>query len=104
MKLDAMTTLPSETMLAQGTDHVETAIGDQVMMMHIENGKYYALEGTARRIWELLEEPRTLDDVVAELVGEYEIDSRACRADVSVFVRDLMENGLVVEHADEGGT
>ena len=99
-----MTTLNSDTTLAQGTDHVETAVGDQIMMMHIENGKYYALEGTARRIWELLEQPKTLNDVVSDLVGEYEIDSEECRADVSVFVRDLMENGLVVEQTGEAGS
>ena len=94
-------TVTPETMLAQGSEHVETLVGDQVMMMHIQQGKYFALDGTARRIWEMLKMPTTVDGLVEQLVGEYDIDTEACRADISGFVSELMENGLIVEQKGE---
>ena len=96
-------TLTPDTVLAQGTDHVETVVGDQVMMMSIAQGKYYALEGPARRIWELLKQPSTLESVVQRLVEEYEIAREDCLKDTKGFVTDLMQNGLIVEQPGETG-
>ena len=95
-----MTELTPATLIARGSDHVETTVADQTMMMSIAKGKYYALEGTARRIWEHLEQPKTLQALVDGLVAEYGIAPDQCMAEVRVFVADLMENGLAVVEAD----
>ena len=87
----------AETIIMRGSEHVEAEMGGQTVMMSIARGKYYALEGTAQRIWELVSEPISVAEVVDRLVEEYDVDRDRCAAEVTTFVGELMENGLVVE-------
>jgi len=93
-----MAQIGPETLIARGTEHVETQMGGQTVMMSIPRGKYFALGGTAQRIWECLAEPLTVRQIVDRLAAEYDIDAAECEAEVIAFVRELAENGLAVEH------
>lgn len=95
-----MAELTPDTVVARGAEHVETRVGDQTMMMSIARGKYYALEATAQRIWELIETPRSLGEIADRLAQEYKVDSERCAAEVERFVARLMENGLAVRAGD----
>lgn len=86
-----------ETVIARGADHVEAQMGGQTVMMSIRRGKYFALEGTAQRIWELMAEPVTVGEIVERLVEEYDVERTQCAAEVLAFVEQLCENGLTVE-------
>jgi hypothetical protein len=91
-----MTTLSMQSVVTRGADHVETEIGGQVFMMRIAEGKYYALDSTARRIWQLLVQPVCLDDVAKTLIDEYEVEPAQCRREVLALAEGLLLNGLIV--------
>ncbi|GGG76500.1 lasso peptide biosynthesis PqqD family chaperone [Paenibacillus radicis (ex Gao et al. 2016)] len=74
--------------------------GDKVMMS-VSTGKYYNLGQTGGRIWELLSEPSTLEGLVDELCTEYEIDREACERQVTAFLAQLTEQGLIQIRSDE---
>lgn len=95
-----MAELTRQTVIGRGTDHVETVVGDQTMMMSIRQGKYYALESTAQRIWQMIETPAAIGDVVDRLLAEYDVAPADCDADVKKFAAELLEQGLVVEISD----
>lgn len=54
------------------------------------------LEGTSAAIWRLLEEPRTIGDMVGELAQVYDAPRAAIQAGVESFVADLAARGLAV--------
>ncbi|MEM0943192.1 MAG: PqqD family peptide modification chaperone [Pseudomonadota bacterium] len=81
----------------RGTTHVETSLGDKVVMMSLEQGKYFALEGTGRRIWDLLCQPQTEDDLVSALAAEYDVAPETCRADLRPFLTHMLKSGLIEE-------
>lgn len=90
-------TIGLDTVIMRGSEHVEAEMAGQTVMMSISQGKYYALEGTARRIWELLAEPASVGEIVERLMAEYEVDREQCTREVTGFVRELIENGLLEE-------
>ena len=92
-----MTKIGPDTVIARGTKHVETRMGDETVMMSIEQGKYFAVGSTAQRIWECLAQPTTITAIVDRLIDEYEIERTQCMSEVTVFVAHLMDNGLTVE-------
>ena len=47
------------------------------------------------RIWELIEQPRSVDELCAELVREFEVADDVCRADVDALLNDLAAQGAV---------
>ncbi|MEM9060252.1 MAG: PqqD family peptide modification chaperone [Pseudomonadota bacterium] len=93
-----MPELTLQSMVGRGSEHVETRVGSQTMMMSVEQGKYFSVDASANRIWELLEQPMTIQGIIDRLLLEYEVDPAACQTQVLSFVRELHDNGLVVEH------
>ena len=59
----------------------------------------FVLNPLADFIWERLDGKRTLEDIVAEIVQEFDVTARQARADADDFVGQLLRNGLVEEVA-----
>ncbi len=86
-----------ETVVARGSEHVETRMAGQTVMMSIPRGKYFAIAGTGQRVWDCLAEPASIGQIVDRLVREYEVERDRCEADVIAFVTELMASGLTEE-------
>ena len=68
--------------------------GEKVML-NIENGKYFGLDTIGSRIWELIEKPHIIREVVAELLREYDVEEEICQNEVLTFLDKLYAQGLV---------
>ena len=66
-------------------------------MVDIEKGSYFSLNPVATRIWELLEQPLTLDSLRDQLLTEYDVSAEECRADVGEHLTQMQTLGLVRE-------
>ena len=67
----------------------------EVGMMHVENGKYYGMDPVGSRVWELIEKPRTVREVVSLLLKEYDVDENTCQEHVLDFINDLIKEDLI---------
>ncbi|MCM3131523.1 lasso peptide biosynthesis PqqD family chaperone [Paenibacillus polysaccharolyticus] len=73
---------------------VSDMAGEKVMMS-IASGKYYNLGSTGGRIWELIAEERTLEELIETLAMEYDIGPDECREQVISFLEHLSREGLI---------
>lgn len=80
-------------------DLLTAAVGNDLIMMSLDTGQYHSLIGVGPRIWELLAEPTTEDAIVSQLQASYDVPPDACAREVSTFLADLRERGLVVDAA-----
>lgn len=71
------------------------AVGEELLMMSIEKGSYFSLNSVGARIWELLENPTSIEELVATLTGEYDVPADVCRTEVERFLSDLRERGML---------
>lgn len=93
-----MIDLYMHTVVARGAEHVETRLGDQTLMMSVEQGMYFSVDATANRIWDLIEHPTPISSVVSALTTEYDVGPEECEQQVKAFIGQLIVNGLAVEH------
>lgn len=70
---------------------------DELVMMDIDKGKYFALNPVATRIWDLLEKPLTIDELCSILMDEYEVSESQCRQDVQEVLEEMVRLGVVIE-------
>jgi hypothetical protein len=75
---------------------VHKKVADEVMLLDFERGVYYGLDPVGSRIWELLAEGKTVDEVVDTMSAEYDAGESTLRTDVANLIADLEKNGLVV--------
>ena len=60
-------------------------------MMNIENGSYASMNDTGKSIWGLIEEPKTVDEVLTALIVEYDIDRQTAETEVISFIKKLVK-------------
>jgi len=56
----------------------------------------YTLNATGCRLWDLLEQARTEDELADALAGKYRIAREEARRDVATFLGEMLRMGLVV--------
>jgi hypothetical protein len=69
---------------------------DELVMMDIEKGKYFALNPVATRIWDLHQNPLTIDELCSLLMEEYEVSDSQCREEVQEVVEEMVRLGVVI--------
>jgi len=77
-------------------------IEGEVVIVNLENGSYYSLDGAGATIWERLSEGATLDALADELSAQYGEPRETVAKDVAAFVRQLGVEKLVVAGAANG--
>jgi hypothetical protein len=66
-------------------------IGGQVL----DTNGLITLNVTGRCLWELLAVDRSVEDLAAGLIEEFEVDTQRARADVQVFLEEITRIGLL---------
>jgi hypothetical protein len=74
-------------------------MGEEVILLHLENGLYFGLGNVGTRIWKLLQEPIKVREIEAVLLKEYDVEPERCQGEVMNLVTDLLGQGLVEVHA-----
>jgi hypothetical protein len=85
----------SESKLSRVENLLSTELDQETVLMSIDAGAYYGLEGPARCIWEILETPLTFSALVDRLVQEYRVSRETCAADVEKFLGEMEREGLL---------
>ena len=87
MDLETKPTIPPQVM--------SRVVGDDTVLLDLESGMYFGVDGVAKRIWESISEGRNLGETAEVIASEYEVDEAQAQADVLKFVTDLAERGLL---------
>ena len=84
-----------EDKLSRVQNLLSTELDQETVLMSIDAGAYYGLEGPARSIWEILETPLTFSALVDRLVEEYQVSPETCAADLEGFLSEMVQEGLL---------
>ena len=75
---------------------IDGSLDDSLVMMHIEKGKYFGLNPVGKRIWEILEQPKSFEEITDTLQAEFEVSIEQCKTDVQEFL-DKMEKAEIIK-------
>ena len=76
-------------------DLLEADVGGEIVALHIEKGQCYGMNAVASRVWALLAEPTSPEQICARLSEEYNVDADTCRTDVAALLAELRSEGLI---------
>jgi hypothetical protein len=84
-----------EDRLTRTEDMLSTELDRETVLMSIDAGAYYGLEGVARSVWESLATPITFAALVDRMAAEYEVARDVCAADMERFLAEMEREGLL---------
>lgn len=81
-------------------DQVSSDLSGEAVVLNLKSGKYYGLNAVGARIWNLIQEPRTLNDIRNVIMEEYEVEPERCEREILNLLQELAAEGLI-EVGDE---
>lgn len=82
-------------MICRNESILFSELEDKLLMMSIDNGEYYSLDSIAARIWELIETPKSIEQLCSILVKEYDVRPDTCEQDVVEFIEKMQSLGII---------
>jgi len=87
---------PDDTELpAPSADVVSRRLGDEVVLVHLQTNRIFALNPTGARFWQLLVEGKGRGEIEATLQREYEVPAEQVAAEIDALVSELRRERIV---------
>ncbi len=66
-----------------------TDLDGEKVMIDFSSGKYFLLKGAANEIWDYIQSPIVVSDILHKLMGVYDVEEDTCRDSVFSFLNQL---------------
>ena len=77
-------------------NQTSTEVGGERVILDLERGVYYGLNAVGARIWELMESPVIVEQIIDTLLDEYgDVSRTQCRDDVLTLLEELEAQKLI---------
>ena len=83
------------TIVARDEAVIFTEIDDVIIMMDVDEGRYYELDEVGARIWAVIESGASVAAICDALREEYEVAADVCQRDVLDFVTEAQHRGVI---------
>lgn len=67
----------------------------EIIIMNLASGVYFSVDGVGTRIWIMLSKGVATDEIIRELILEFDVEESQLRTDLDSMVRDLASQGLI---------
>jgi coenzyme PQQ synthesis protein D (PqqD) len=74
---------------------VSRDLGGEAVVLQLTSGRYYALDPVGARIWNLLQQPISVQQLLDTILAEYEVDPAQCQSDILALLKDLAAERLI---------
>lgn len=91
-------TYSRDTTVRPVEDQISTEIEDELVVLQLDTGKYFGIDGVGPRVWELLQEPLTVGELEDRLIDEYDVSRERLQQDIDSLLAELDDAELIERH------
>ncbi len=74
---------------------ISTYLDNDICIFDSDNCKYLNFNSTATSIWDLIEKPKKIEEIVTQLTKIYDIKQEQCLIEVESFLNNGIKDGLI---------
>ena len=83
------------SIVQRASDVIAAESGHDLVMVSVTKGLYYGISDVARGIWEAIEHPKKISDLIDDLTASYRIDRETCARETISFLESLRSEELL---------
>jgi hypothetical protein len=68
---------------------ITSLVGDEMVLMNIETGKYFGINSVGVALWNLLEQRKSFHQLIEEILIEFEVAEDQAKSEVMEFLTRL---------------
>lgn len=87
--------MDNDAVVTRNDEMMSAPVDREIVFLNQSTDSYVALDEVGRRIWDLLERPRRLGDLIEQLCHEFDGPRDEIRSDVVGFLTELGREGIV---------
>ncbi len=76
-------------------DQVSCTFQEEAVVLHLGKGVYYGLNPVGATVWNAIQQPKTIEQLVSIVTREYKVHAAECERDLLELLARLQEAGLV---------
>lgn len=89
------TTISTDTTVVATSEQVSSDLAGESVILNLKTGMYFGLNEVGASIWNLLQQPRSVQDICDHILDQYEVESDQCEQDVLRLLNELAESELI---------
>lgn len=84
------------TSLKRNPKQIFSKVDNEVIMLSLDEGKYYSLNEVGARIWELIDQPLEVKTLVSKLTKEFDVSNEVCANETLRLLNEFNKEGLII--------
>jgi Coenzyme PQQ synthesis protein D (PqqD) len=76
-------------------EQISSDLGGEAVILNLKTGVYHGLNEVGARIWTLIEEPKSVKEIIEVLLQEYDVEAEQCISDLTALLEELTAAGLI---------
>ncbi len=76
-------------------EQVSCPLGEESAILNLKNTVYYGLNPVGARVWNLLQQARTVGELRDAILDEYDVEAGRCESDLLELLEKMRTEGLI---------
>ena len=89
-------TVTLQSVISRNPEIIHSAMDDEVVMMSVDQGLFFGVDKIGTHIWNLLETPVKVEDLIEKLVAHYDVEPELCKNDTLLFLNDMLLKKVIL--------
>jgi hypothetical protein len=85
-----------DSIITLDPQHLSANLDDEIVLLNPRTARYHAVHGTGNAIFKLLDRPRSVRELCAEMTARFDVPADTCEREVLDFVRALVREELAI--------
>ncbi|MDF5720877.1 MAG: PqqD family peptide modification chaperone [Rhizonema sp. PD37] len=87
--------ISESSIVVAASNQISSDLGGEAVVLSLQSGVYHGLNEVGARIWNLIQQPKSVIDVKQTLISEYEVEPEVCTLDLLALLHNLEVAGLI---------
>ncbi len=88
-------TISSHSIIVASQEQVSSNLSGDAIILDMKSGTYYGLDEVGASIWNLIQQPKTVEEIKNAMLEEYEVEPEQCEQGILALLEDLAVQGLI---------
>ena len=90
-----MTKMTIDSIVVVADKVVSCDLDGETAILDLKDGIYYGLDPVGAKIWNLIQKPIILKEIIKIILDEYDVNKDQCTNDIFELIEELLDNRLV---------
>jgi hypothetical protein len=85
-----------QSIIARNPEIIHNDIDGEVVIMSIEQNKFYGIDKIGTCIWKLLDTPKNVENIIDEMLKQYNVTREVCETDILSFLNKMAHQNMLI--------